>query len=110
MANKIILGLVVLLAIVMTFAPDLNDNAGGLLVAALVVLGIAHAVVSVDAEDATGFLALAIAAGAAAGADALGGIPAIGGYLDGIADHLVTALYAGALTVLGTQVVNRLKG
>lgn len=110
MANKVILGLVVLLAIVMTFAPDLNDNTGGVLALALVVLGIVHAAMSVDAEDATGFLALAIAAGAAAGADVLGAIPAIGGYLDGIADGLSTALYAGALTVLGTQVVNRLKG
>ncbi len=110
MANKVILGLVALLAIVMAVAPDLDGNTGGLLAIALVVLGVAHAVMSVDAEDATGFLALAIAAGAAAGADVFGAIPAIGGYLDGIADGLSTALYAGALTVLGTQVVNRLKG
>lgn len=110
MANKVILGLIVLLAIVMTFAPDLDGNTGGILALALVVLGIAHACVAVDAEDATGFLALAIAVGAAVGAGVLDAIPAVGSYLNGIAGGLSTALYAGALTVLGQQVVNRLKG
>lgn len=110
MANKIILGLAILLAIVVAFAPDVDSNTGGAVSLVLVVLGLAYAAVAVDAEDAVAFLVLAVAVGAAAGMDVLSSIPAIGGYLDAIVDQLATVLSAGVVTVLATQCVNRLKG
>ena len=108
MANRIILGLAVLVSIVLAFAPDVDS--GGYASLILVVLGLVYGAMAVDADDATGFLVLALAVGAAGGADVLGGIPAIGGYLDVIVDGLGSVLYAGVATVLAVTCVNRLKG
>ena len=108
MANRIILGLAVLASIVMAFAPDVNT--GGIVSLILVVLGLVYGAMAVDADDATGFLVLALAVGAAGAADVLGGIPTIGGYLDAIVDGLSSVLYAGVATVLAVTCVNRLKG
>ena len=107
MANRVILGLAALVAIVGAFAPDLG---GGALSIVLVVLGVVYGAIAVDAEDAGSFLLLAVAAGVAGSAGGLDGIPAIGGYLDSIVDGLATALAAGTATVLVMWVVNRLKG
>lgn len=107
MANRIIIGLAALLAIVLTFAPDIDSS--GMVGAALAVLGVVYAALAVDPEDAGGYLILTLAVGAAAGADALSGIPAIGGYLDGILDHVSTVLTAGVAAVVGVWIVNRVK-
>ena len=66
--------------------------------------------VAVDAEHATDFLVLAVAAGAATSADVLGHIPAVGEQLDAIFDHVATVLYGGAITVLAVKVFNWIKG
>jgi hypothetical protein len=108
MAVKIIVGLAALVAIVLAVAPDANT--GGILSMALVALGVAYAVMNVNAEDATGFLALVIASGVAAQADVLSVIPAVGAQLDAVIDGLVTALNSGAIAVLVVWVINRLKG
>ena len=108
MATRVIVGLIALAAIVLAVAPD--ANAGNILSIALVLLGLAYAAVAIDSEDATAFLVVAVAVGAAAGADVLSAIPAVGAYLDGILDGLSTALYASVATIAGTRVVNRLKG
>ena len=108
MATRVIVGLTVLAAIVLAVAPD--ANAGNILSIALVLLGLAYAAVAIDAEDATSFLVVVVAVGAAAGADVLGAIPAVGAYLDGILDGLSTALYASVATVAAMRVTNRLKG
>lgn len=108
MANRIILGLAILLAIILAFAPDVDT--GGVLSLVLVVLGLVYGAMAVDAEDAVAFLVLAVAVGASASADVLGGIPAIGSHLDAIVDGLATVLSAGVVTVLAVQCVNRLKG
>ncbi len=108
MANKIILGLAILLAIVMAFAPDMDS--GGLIALGLVVLGLAYGAMAVDAEDAVAFLVLAVAVSGAGGSDVLNGIPAIGMHLDAIVDSLAKVLAAGVVTVLAVQCVNRLKG
>ena len=84
MAAKIIVGLAALVAIVLAVAPDANT--GGILSMALVALGVAYAVMNVNAEDATGFLVLVIASGAAAQADVLSVIPAVGAQLDAVVD------------------------
>ncbi len=108
MANRIIVGLAVLVAIVMALAPDLDTR--GILPLALVVLGLAYGAVGVDPEDASGYLILALAVGGAGGADVLQHVPAIGGQLDAIVDHTGTALYSGVVTALAMWIVNRLKG
>ena len=108
MAAKIIVGLAALVAIVLAVAPDANT--GGILSMALVALGVAYAVMNVNAEDATGFLVLVIASGAAAQADVLSVIPAVGAQLDAVVDGLATALFSGAVGVLVVWVINRLKG
>ena len=76
----------------------------------MVVVGIVYAALTVDAEDATAFLVVALAVGAAAGAAVLGHIPAVGAQLDGALGALSTALYAGVATVAATRILNRLKG
>ena len=105
MATRVISGLVVLLAVVAAFVPDLPEGIVPLL---LVVLGLVHAAMS--GEDASSLLVVAIAVGAAAGSGVLNNIPAIGGYLNSIVGSLSTALYAGVVTVLGMRVFNELKG
>ena len=108
MANRIIVGLVVLVAIVQGLAADALP--AGIASLALVILGLAYAAVAVDAEDATAYLVVALAVGAAAGANVLSNIQVIGGPLDAIVDQVSTALYAGVITVLVKRTCNRLAG
>ncbi len=108
MATRVIVGLTALVAIVLAVAPD--ANAGNALMIVLVLLGLAYPVVALNAEDATSFLVVVLAVGAAAGADVLSNIPAIGTYLDGILDGLSTSLYAAVATIAAIRVTNRVKG
>ena len=108
MATRVILGLTLLAALVLAVAPD--ANAGNALSIVLVLLGLAYAAVAIDAEDATGYLVVVLAVGAAAGSDVLNTIPAIGSYLDGILGGLSTALYASVGTIAAMIITNRLKG
>ena len=105
---RIIVALVVLVAIVQGLSADLVPE--GILPLALVVLGLVYAAIAIDAEDATAYLVVALAVGAASGADVLNNIHAIGGHLDAIVDQVSTALYAGVITVLVKRTLNRLKG
>ncbi len=109
MANRIVLGLIVLVAIVEAL---LDVASGGILPLLLVVLGLVYGSLAVDAEDATAFLAVAIAVGAAAHADVLSVevLGPLGTALDGIVDQASTALFASVVTILGTRTLNRLKG
>ena len=108
MATRVIVGLTALVAIVLAVAPD--ANAGNALTIVLVLLGLAYPVVALNAEDATSFLVVVLAIGAAAGADVLSNIPAIGIYLDGILDGLSTSLYAAVATIAAIRLTNRVKG
>ena len=108
MATRVIVGLTVLVAIILAVAPD--ANAGNALTIVLVLLGLAYPVVGINVEDATGFLVFVLVVGAAAGADVLSNIPAIGTYLDGIVDGMSTSLYAAIATVLAIRATNRIKG
>ncbi len=107
MASRIVIGLAVLLALHegLVSGMVLDGTVVGLL---LVILGLLHAHLSVDAEDATGYLAVTIAVGAAAGMDVLSGIPAVGASLDAIIDPISTVLYAGVVTILLKRVKARI--
>ena len=109
--SRIVVGLILLAAIIEGLAPGAVPSA--LLPLALVILGLVYGWTAVDAEDPTTYLVVAVAAGIAAGAPdggVLNLIPAVGGYLDGIVDQVITALYAGVVSILVARTVNRLKG
>lgn len=110
MAGKVVVGLVVLAALINALVPGAP---GAILGLVLLVLGLVHGYMSVDADDATAFLVFALAAAAAGGADVLNNldmIAGIGGYLDGILDGLVVALLGAVVTVVVMRTVNVLKG
>ena len=109
MVTRIVVGLIALVAIVQgLFGESLGLEAFMMLLLAL--LGLVYAAVAIDAEDATAFLVVVLAVGAAAGADVLGHINYVGGYLDAILDQVSVALYASVATILAVRIYNRLKG
>lgn len=106
MVVRIIVGLIVVLAIIQGLAAGaIPENIVSI---ALVILGLVYGGMALDAEDATSFLVVAIAVGAAAGADVLSNIQVIGEKLDAIVDPITIALYAGVITVFAKRVINRL--
>lgn len=109
MATRVIVGLIALLAIIQGLAGGMMND-GGIMMILIVVLGIVYGGVGVDAEDATDYLVVTIAVGAAAGADVLSTIPVIGASLDAILDPASSALYASVATILAKRTLNRLKG
>ena len=108
MASRIIVSLIAALAVIQSLTPDAIPM--GLVSLALVILGLAYAAVAVSSDDETSYLVVALAVGAAAGADALSGIPQLGAHLDAIVDPISTALYAGVITILVKAIINHLKG
>ena len=106
MAQRALVGVGTLIGLLMGFAPGMIPMASLL----MVVIGIVYAVMTVDAEDATTYLVVAIAVGGMTGADVLSNIPAVGMQLDMAFDALATALWAGVATVAATRVFNRIKG
>ena len=73
MVVRIIVALIVILAILQGLVDAVPENIVSI---ALVILGLVYGGMALDAEDATSFLVVAIAVGAAAGADVLSNIPA----------------------------------
>ena len=117
--TRIIVGLILLAAIIEGLAPGAVPQ--DLLPLALVILGLVYGWTAIDAEeDPTTYLVVTIAAGLASSMPEAGSmgdgngvlhlIPAIGSYLDGIVDQVVTALYAGVISILVARSINRLKG
>ena len=109
MATRVIVGLIALLAIIQGLAGGMMNDGGAIMIV-IVLLGIVYGFVGIDAEDATDYLVVTIAVGAAAGADVLSGIPVIGMSLDAILDPASSALYASVFSILIMRTVNRLKG
>ncbi len=109
MLTRVIVGLIALLAIIQGVAGGMMAD-GGIMMLAIVVLGIVYGFTGVDAENATDYLVVTIAVGAAAGADVLSNIPGIGATLDAILDPASSALYASVVSILIMRTVNRLKG
>ena len=109
MLTRIIVGLIALLAIIQGVAGDMMADGGAMMII-IVLLGIIYGFTGVDAEDATDYLVVTIAVGAAAGADVLSNIPGIGATLDAILDPASSALYASVVSILIMRTINRLKG
>ena len=106
MVVRIIVALIVILAIIQGLAADaIPENIVSI---ALVILGLVYGGMALDAEDATSFLVVALAVGAAAGADVLSNIQVIGEKLDAIVDPITIALYAGVITVFAKRAWNRI--
>lgn len=108
MATRVTIGLIALVAIIQGLAADAMPE--GIMALLLALLGLVYAFVAIDAEDATAFLVVVLAVGAAAHADVLSHIHVVGEYLDAIVDQVVIALYAGVITILVVRTYNRLKG
>ncbi len=109
MATRVIVGLIALLSIVQGLAGGMMAD-GGIMMLVIVLLGIIYGFMGVDAEDATDYLVVTIAVGAAASADVLSNIPGIGASLDAILDPASSALYASVASILIMRTINRLKG
>ena len=104
--NRIIVGLIIIAALVEGIVEGaVPSNALPILI---VILGLAYGWLAVDAEDPVGYLAVAIAVGAAAGV--LSTIPMVGETLDDIVAQVSNGLYAGVISILVARTVNRLKG
>ena len=108
MATRVTVGLIALVAIIQGLASEAMPE--GIMALLLALLGLVYAFVAIDAEDATAYLVVTLAVGAAAGADVLSHIHVVGEYLDAIVDQVVIALYAGVITILVVRTYNRLKG
>ncbi len=106
MATRIIVGLTVIAAIVQGLWPDLVPE--NILPLVIVVLGLVYGVMCLDAEDATAYLAVAIAVGGASATDVLGHILFIGNHLDAIVDQISVALFGGVVAVLAIRTWNRI--
>lgn len=106
MANRVLVGIIALLALVEAFAAGMVPMAGLIIVLA----GIVYGAMAVDAEDATAYMVVALGAAGAAGADVLTHIPAVGAQLDALLGGLSMALWAGAATVVVMRTINRIKG
>jgi hypothetical protein len=106
MATRIIVGLSLLLAVVETLAPGALLSSMVVMMA-LAILGLLYGHMAIDAEDATGYLAVTIAVGAASGMEVLSNIPAVGSYLDGIMKMVSVVLYAGVASILVKRVKAR---
>lgn len=108
MLTRVIVILIALLAIIEGLAGAMVP--GGMLLLLIVILGIIYGFTGVDAEDATDYLVVTIAVGAAAGADVLSNIPGIGATLDAMLDPASSALYASVVSILIMRTINRIKG
>ena len=108
MTTRIILGLVLLVSLLQGLTPDAVP--GGVLPILLVLLGLVYAGMTVAPDDATAYLVMTLAVGAAAGSDVLSAIPAIGASLDAIVDQVSIALYAGVISVLSVWMYNKTCG
>ena len=108
MEMRIIFGLGALAAIIEGLAPGVVPM--GLLPLVLVVLGLAYGFMTLDAEDSTMFVAVAIGIGVASQADVLTHIHFIGSYLDAIMDQLSLRYLSSIMAIVATRVYTRVKG
>lgn len=104
--QRILVGLVALLAVLEGFAAGMVPMAGLLIVLA----GLVYGAMNVDAESPSDYVLVALGAHIAASSDVLNSIPAVGMQLDGIVGGLSMALTAGVVSVVALRTVNRLKG
>ena len=110
MEMRIIFGLGALAAIVEGLAPGVVPM--GLLPLVLVVLGLAYGFMTLDAEDSTMFVAVAVGLHFASEANVLTHIPPplIGNYLDAIIDQLKLLYLSTVVAIVVTRVYTRVKG
>lgn len=104
MATRVVYGLAILAAVVEGLAPGVVP--GGLLPLAMVVLGVAYAVMNIDAANPQAFLTTALVVAAAGGADVLANVQAVGSYLDAILDQVAVVYLSGGAGVLGVRAWN----
>lgn len=104
MATRVVYTVAMAAAVIEGLAPGAVP--GGLLPLLMVVLGVAYAVMNIDAVQPQAFLTTALVVAAAGTADVLGNVPAVGGYLDGILDQVAIVYLSGGAGILGVRAWN----
>ncbi len=104
MATRLTYSLGLLAAIIEGLAPGVVP--GGLLPLVIVVLGIAYAVINIDANSPQAFLTTALVIFVAGEANVLTNIHVIGAYLDAIVDQVTILYLAGGVGILGVRAWN----
>ena len=101
MATRLTYSLGLLAAIIEGLAPGAVP--GGLLPLVIVLLGIAYAVINIDANSPQAFLTTALVIFVAGDANVLTSIHVIGAYLDAIVDQVTIMYLAGGVGILGVR-------
>ncbi len=101
MATRVVYSLAILAAVIEGLAPGVVP--GGVLPLALVVLGVAYAMMNIDAVNPQAFLTTALVVAAAGGADVLSNVLVIGSYLDAILDQAAVMYLAGGAGILAMR-------
>lgn len=108
MATRVVYGLAILAAVVEGLAPGAVP--GGVLPLAMVVLGVAYAVMNIDAANPQAFLTTALVVAAAGGANVLSNvqIAEVGSFLDAIVDQVAVVYLSGGAGILAVRAWNLL--
>ena len=104
MATRVVYGLAILAAVIEGLWA--GGVPGGLLPLAMVVLGVAYAVMNIDAAKPQAFLTTALVVVAAGSADVLSNVPAVGSSLDAIVDQVAIVYLSGGAGILGVRAWN----
>ncbi len=104
MATRIVYGLGILAAVIEGLAP--GTVPGEVLPLAMVVLGVAYAVMNIDAANPQAFLTTALVVAAAGGADVIANVPAVGASLDAIVDQVAVVYLSGGAAIMGMRAWN----
>ena len=103
MATRAVYGLGILAAVIAGLWADAPEGAMGFLGFAMVVLGVAYAVMNIDAAKPQAYLTTALVVAAAGGADVLNSVYAVGGYLDAIVDQVAVVYLSGGAAIFGMR-------
>ena len=109
MATRIIYGLAILAAVIagLTATPEgKSELFGGVLPLVMVVLGVAYAVMNIDAANPQAFLTTALAVWLVGHADVLDHVLVIGGVLGNIMDQVADVYLAGGAGILAVRAWN----
>ena len=106
MATRAVYGLGILAAVIAALWADAPEGAMEFLGFAMVALGVAYAVMNIDAVSPQAYLTTALVVAAAGGANVLDNVYAIGGYLDSIVDQVAVVYLSGGAAIMGMRAWN----
>lgn len=108
MATRAVYGLAMLAAVIAGVWVGAPEGVMGFLGFAMVALGIAYAVMNIDAANPQAFLTTALVVAAAGSANVLSNVYAIGTFLDSILDQVAVVYLSGGAAILASRAWNLL--